>query len=60
MGKYDAMTQEDFDRHLIAIVNEQQPASSLLTIPGIYEVLAEHFNNEVLESWEAEQEWRTT
>lgn len=27
-------------------------ASILLYIPGVYEVLSEHYNNEILEMWE--------
>ena len=54
MGEYDEMTQEDFDRILVSIVGDV-PASSLIGIPGIYEILSEHFNNEVLETWEEEQ-----
>lgn len=57
MEEYDKMTQEDFDRILISIVGDV-PASSLIGIPGIYEVLAEHFNNEVLDTWEEEQALR--
>ena len=38
--------QERFDDILAEIVREE--ASTLLSIPGVYEVLAEHYNNEVL------------
>lgn len=55
MSKYDKMTNEDFDRILIEIVNEYGVAN-LLRIPGVWEIAAEHFNNEVLEQWETEQE----
>ena len=37
-----------FIEKLSEIINEQ-PASNLLIIPGIYEILSEHFNNDVLE-----------
>lgn len=39
---------EEFDEALAEIIDES-PASHLLTVPGVYEVLSEHFNNDVLE-----------
>lgn len=39
---------EEFDEELAKIMDEQ-PASHLLSVPGIYEVVSEHFNNEVLQ-----------
>ena len=56
MADYSKMTQEDFDRLLCRIVDEYPPPSHLLSIPGVYEVVAEHFNNDVLAAWEAEQD----
>lgn len=47
--------QEDFDRVLSELLDEQ-PASHLLTVPGIYEVVSEHFNNDVLRRIKEEQE----
>lgn len=38
---------EEFDEALAEIIDES-PASHLLSVPGVYEVLAEHFNNDVL------------
>lgn len=54
MTDYSKMKQEDFDRILEQVVSEEI-AGNLLTIPGVYEVLSEHFNNEVLDRWEREQ-----
>ena len=54
MSKYDKMTQENFDRILIEILDEWT-GSQLLTFPGVYELLSEEFNNEVLNRWELEQ-----
>ena len=51
-NKYADMKQEDFDRILAEIVKEN--AAVILTIPDVYSELAEYFNNEVLERWEAE------
>ena len=48
------MDQADFDRILEEIMDEK-PASALLTVPGVYEAVSEHFNNTVIERWEREQ-----
>ena len=53
MSKYDEMTDTDFDRILAQLIIEN--ASTLLTIPGVYEATSEHFNNEILDRWEKEQ-----
>lgn len=45
------MTQEEFDNGLMNILGEMK-ASQLISIPGIYEILAEHFNNEIIDKWE--------
>lgn len=42
---------EEFDEELEKIMNEQ-PAGNLLSIPGIYEIVSEHFNNKVLQRLE--------
>lgn len=49
MDKYKNMTQEDFDRILRDIVNEEPASNLLLMVPNIYSDIAEHFNNEVLD-----------
>uniref|UniRef100_A0A6M3JXJ9 Uncharacterized protein n=1 Tax=viral metagenome TaxID=1070528 RepID=A0A6M3JXJ9_9ZZZZ len=54
MGNYSKMTNEDFDRILAEIMNES-PASHLLTVPGVYEAVSEHFNNDVLAKWDEER-----
>lgn len=59
MPKYDNMTQADFDR-ILGDLMDDAPASHLLTIPGIYEILAEHYNNEILDAWTNEQEGENT
>lgn len=38
---------------------DKEPASSLLTIPGVWEILSEHYNNEIiakLAEWDGEEE----
>ena len=51
---YDKIKQEDFDRLLQTIVGKAT-TSSLMAIEGIYEIVSEHFNNDVLTEWEKEQ-----
>lgn len=53
--RYAALDSQTFDRILHSIVTEAG-AHTLISIPGIYEVLSEHYNNQVLEEWEAEKE----
>jgi len=50
-----SITQEQFDKILIEILNEYTGAQ-LLNIPGIYEIVSEEFNNEILERWEKANE----
>lgn len=46
---YSSMTHEEFTEILEDLVHEN--SGTLLLIPGVYEVLSEHFNNEILERW---------
>ena len=55
MNDYAKLTNDEFGRYLSDIIDES-PASHLLSIPGIYEILAEEFNNEILTRWESDQE----
>jgi len=51
---YDNLTNEQFDNMLqILIIRD---AAQLLTIPGVYEVLSEHYNNEILDLYDKERE----
>jgi len=47
---YNAMHPEEFDEILGRIVDDLS-AKALFRIPGIYEILAEEFNDEVLDIW---------
>ena len=51
---YNKIPQERFDQLLTTIVGKQT-GSALMTIPGLYEVVSEHFNNDVLDEWGKEQ-----
>jgi len=44
----DKITPEKFDAALKAILREQK-GDQLLSIPGIYEIVSEHFNNDAIE-----------
>ena len=45
---YAKITTEQFDNSLREIL-KNMTAEQLLTIPGIYEIVSEEFNNDVLE-----------
>jgi len=55
MGKYDKMTQAEFARILEEKYYQLHPGE-VLSIPGVWELVSEYLNNEILEAWEAEQE----
>lgn len=56
MQDYSWVTQEMFDKKLEDIV-EQQKGGALLRIPGVYEIVKEHYNNDVLEELEEDRYW---
>jgi hypothetical protein len=51
---YSRCTDLEFDEHLKDIINET-PGSILLKIPGVYEALSEHYNNDILTRWEQKE-----
>jgi len=51
MADYSKMTTDEFDENLKDILEEDVSTGELLSIPGIYEILSEHYNNETLERW---------
>lgn len=53
---YDEIENEEFDRILGDILDEE--GRSLLLVPGVYEVVREYFNNDVLDRWNKEREDR--
>lgn len=54
-NEYADMTDEDFDEILRGICDDVG-TDELLDIPGVYELVREHYNNDVLAEWKAEQE----
>lgn len=58
---YDDLTDEVFDNLLKEIIDQDNvKPSQLLNIPGIYEILREEYNNDVLEKWEQNNETQET
>lgn len=53
MIDYRNLTNEDFDR-ILGDIMQEAGGRAILTIPGVYEVVSEHFNNDVLDRWEQE------
>ena len=47
------MEDEDFNRLLLEILDTESP-QTLISIPGVYELLAEYYNNDVLDMWKEE------
>lgn len=48
---YDRMTEDEFQAILKDLVTETMTVGELLGVPGVYEVLKEALNNEVLDKW---------
>ena len=49
------MDQENFDRLLLDVI-EEAAAGEILAVPGVAELLSEHFNNEIIDMWDREKE----
>lgn len=45
---------EEFDRKLVDIL-ETESVVHLLSVPGVYEILSEHYNNQVVRELEEEK-----
>lgn len=52
MPDYSKMTDEEFAAILEEKVSEA--GISIMRIPGVYSILSEYFNNEVLDTWAGE------
>lgn len=51
---YDSMTDDEFDAILCQIVDKKSASTWMTIYPGIYEILREELNNEVLSAWEVQ------
>ena len=49
------INQKEFDNILIRLLSELK-ANQIIDIPGIYEILSEYFNNDILNIWEMDQD----
>lgn len=49
-----AITGDEFHEILKRIIDEKIVFSELLSIPEVYEVLSEKYNNEIIQAWEEE------
>lgn len=45
------ITDDEFDEILCDIVNEEPASRLLFMVPGVYALVAEHYNNDVLDRW---------
>jgi hypothetical protein len=52
--RLEDMTDEDHDRILSDIIDQELTAADLLTIPGVYEILSEYYNNDIIKKYEEE------
>lgn len=50
-GKPEQITQQEFDNGLRGILKEMT-GEQLLNLPGVYEIVSEEFNNDVISAWE--------
>jgi hypothetical protein len=54
-SRYADLTSDTFDRLLREVINDDNASScDVLSIEGVYEILSEHYNKEVLERYEQE------
>ena len=54
MSDYSKMTDDDFQDILTGLMQDDG-VGSLLQIPGVYEAVSEHYNNDVLDVWSKRQ-----
>lgn len=56
-SRYAKLDTETFDRLLREVINADNPsACDVLNVPGVYEILSDHYNNDVLSAYREEQE----
>jgi hypothetical protein len=48
---YDKMTQEEYDKILWSICMDEG-INKILNLAGVYEIVSEEYNNDVLDRWE--------
>jgi len=55
MSEYEDLTNDEFAVLLLEVL-EDVPKSQIVFRDGIYEILAEEYNNDVLELWKERQQ----
>ena len=55
MADYSKIKDKEFDNILLSKL-QTMSAKDIISIPGIYEILSEHLNNDILDAWKEEQE----
>lgn len=50
MVDYSTMTDGDFYKYLIRLLEDLR-GTDLLQVPGVYDIVSEHYNNDVLYLW---------
>ena len=48
--RYDKMTHSDFEDCIRSKI-EDTPVYELMAVPGVWELISEHFNDDVLDIW---------
>ena len=48
MGKYDNITEAEFNREILRLAQEN--IGETVSIDGVYELISEHYNDEALEN----------
>ena len=50
MADYSKMTTEDFDQALLRVL-EDETMEGILQVPGLYEIVADYYNQAALDHW---------
>lgn len=56
MTRTHDIPHDQFEEILVDLLDEEPDFASILAIPGVYEAVSEHYNNDVIAKWEARQQ----
>jgi hypothetical protein len=51
---YTNLSHDEFVRRLTEKVDEMT-GGAVLAVPGVYELMSEHWNNDILDDWKSDQ-----
>lgn len=51
---YSKMTMDEFDVYLVKVLQEVRGVDMLFQIPGVYDLVSDYYNNDVLDLWAEE------